>query len=148
MNNSDLCETSTPPETGVFAQRALVREINGDLVTLELDGDETCFGCMNRNCRKKMCLIQAENRGGLSLSLGQSVTAVFPRRLVLVQALAAILPPVLGFLAGYLIPAALSAGDGQRIGGGLAGLLAAAAFSVVRRVFRRRPRKEGRLLLR
>jgi sigma-E factor negative regulatory protein RseC len=147
MDDCGFCETGASftggdaSGTGVFTKRALVREIKDDLVTLELGGDEVCYGCTKRDCRKKTGLVQAENRSGLPLSPGQIVTAVFPLRSALLQSLEAILPPVLGFFAGYLIPAAGGAGDGWRIGGGLAGFFAAALFPLVRGIFRRRPHK-------
>jgi hypothetical protein len=140
MDNCGFCETGGSLGTGVFTKRALVQEIKGDLVTLELRGDGICFGCMNRDCRKKTNLVEAENRSELSLSPGQSVTAAFPLRRALVQGLWAILPPVLAFPAGYLVPAAGGAGEGWRIGGGLAAFFAAALFPLIRGIFRRRPR--------
>jgi sigma-E factor negative regulatory protein RseC len=140
MDDCGFPETGASSGTGVFTKKALVREIRGRLVTLELDGGEACCGCMNRDCRKKTGLVQAENRSGLPLSPGQAVTAAFPLRSALVQGLGAILPPVLGFFAGCLIPAAGGAGEGWRIGGGLAGFFAAALFPLVRGIFRRRPR--------
>ena len=146
MDDGDFRETSASFTngaaygTGVFTKRALVREIKDDLVTLELGGDEACYGCMKRDCRKKTSLVQAENRNGLPLSPGQTVTAVFPLRSVLIQSSEAIFPPVLGFFAGYLIPAAGGAGEGWRIGGGLAGFFTAALFPRIRGMFRRRPR--------
>ncbi|MDR1637058.1 MAG: SoxR reducing system RseC family protein [Treponema sp.] len=142
MDDCGLPETGASG-TGVFTKKALVREIKGRLVTLELGGGEACFGCMNRGCRKKPGLVRAENRCGLSLSPGQSVTAAFPLRGVLVQGLGAILPPLAGFPAGYAIAAAAGAGDGLRIGGGFAGLLAAALFPLIRGIFRGRRSRSG-----
>jgi sigma-E factor negative regulatory protein RseC len=146
MDDCGFCETGASftngaaSGTGVFTKRALVREIKDDLVTLELAGDEACCGCTKRDCRKRTSLVQAENRGRLPLSPGQIVTAAFPLHSALIQSLGAILPPVLGFFAGYLIPAAGGAGEGWRIGGGLAGFFAAALFPLIRGIFRRRPR--------
>jgi sigma-E factor negative regulatory protein RseC len=124
-----------------------ITEIRGTALTLARESDIDCFGCLDRECKARSFSFTAENTGGLSLRPGQLVeteTAASPLK----QGLAALLPPALGFVAGYgaaglAFPAA---GEPLRAAAGVLLLFAAAgALFLIRR---RRPPKIFRRVVR
>ena len=110
-------------ETGV------VQEIRGNVVIIAPDMSAACFGCMNHECRKGG-RITAENTGALPLEKGQTVEVKSSNASLLGQALAAFLPPLLGFIAGYTLIRRLFPGapEGAAPGAGVLFLFAAAFF--------------------
>jgi sigma-E factor negative regulatory protein RseC len=102
-----------------MTETGLVREISGDLVVLSLDRPRACGGCGHRGprdrargcseaaskqgCPSNQALLTALNRKSLPLVPGQRVGVEFPAGSALVQALTALLPPLLGFAAGYVL---------------------------------------------
>jgi len=88
-------------------------EINGKTVLIKPDSLAACFGCMKEECRA--CgSISAENPLSLSLKAGQTVEVSAPAASVFCQALAALVPPALGFAAGFFLTRLFlpSAGEG------------------------------------
>jgi sigma-E factor negative regulatory protein RseC len=104
-----------------------VLAVAGNAVTVEQDASAACFGCMNRECRRKQGLITAENKTGLPLSAGQVVETEFPPKAALVQGLSLLLPPFLACAAAYLASGLPSPapGDPVRAAIGAAALFAA-----------------------
>jgi len=78
-----------------------VREINGKTVIIKPDLGDTCFGCIKEECRS--CGIIAENPLSLSLKTGQTVEVNAPGTSIFRQAMAALIPPALGFAAGFFL---------------------------------------------
>jgi sigma-E factor negative regulatory protein RseC len=124
-----------------------ITEIRGTALTIARESDVDCFGCPDRECKARSFSYTAENTGGLSLSPGQLVeteTAASPLK----QGLGALLPPALGFIAGYggaglAFPAA---GEPPRAAAGALLLFAVAgALYLIRR---RRPPKILRRVVR
>ena len=105
-----------------------IREIKGKLIIVVPEKGPACFGCMNMECKTGGGFITAENPGGLSLQEGQTVEVRAPGISLLGQALAAILPPVIGFSASFFLARRLfpEAGDGVFAGTGIFFLFAAA----------------------
>jgi sigma-E factor negative regulatory protein RseC len=92
-----------------------IRDITGDTVTLIEEQSGACFGCMNRECSRPLRILRAGNPHRLPLSPGQTVEAEISRPSLIREALAILLPPILGFMAGYfltglLFPAGEAAG--------------------------------------
>jgi len=83
-----------------------VREINGKTVSIKLDTGKPdlggiCFGCIKEECGP--CGIIAENPLSLSLKTGQTVEVSAPGTSIFRQAMAALIPPALGFTAGFFL---------------------------------------------
>jgi sigma-E factor negative regulatory protein RseC len=77
-----------------------IKEIRGTTLTIDRENDAACFGCLDKECKARAFSYNAENTAGLSLRPGQLVeteTAASPVK----QGLGALLPPALGFIAGY-----------------------------------------------
>jgi sigma-E factor negative regulatory protein RseC len=120
-----------------MTDRGRVREITETTLTL-IRGvpSDACFGCMNQECKSGGITYPAANPRRLSLRVGQLVETECPAPLK--QALAALLPPALGFIAGYVFTALSfpAAGDPARAAAGvlLMFLAGAARFLIVKRL--------------
>jgi positive regulator of sigma E activity len=99
-----------------------------------------CFGCL-KDCGKRGVVV-VENQDALPLKPGQMVETGHSPRSLLFQGLAALLPLVLGFTAGFFLTHRLfpSAGEGARAAGGVFLLFAGGAAALLIR--RRYPAKE------
>jgi sigma-E factor negative regulatory protein RseC len=112
-----------------------VKEIRGVTVTIARESDAACFGCMDKECKARSFSYSAENTSGLSLRPGQLVETKTAGS-TLRQSLAALLPPPLGFVAGYLATGLAFPGSGEpprAAGGVLVFFAAAAVFYFIRR---------------
>jgi positive regulator of sigma E activity len=79
-----------------------IREINGKTVVIKPDLGGICFGCMKEECRA--CGdITAENPLSLPLKAGLTVEVSAPGASIFRQALAALVPPAIGFTAGFFL---------------------------------------------
>ena len=78
-----------------------IREIRGNLAIVVPNKSAACFGCLNQECRSGGGQISAENSLNLPLSAGQVVEVSAPGAAVASQALAVVLPPIIGFAAGF-----------------------------------------------
>jgi sigma-E factor negative regulatory protein RseC len=90
---------------------------------------------MNLECKTRQGRTAA-NPLGLPLNPGQTEETEIPPRVLAVQAVSALLPPVLGFIAGFFITALVFPGSGdpaRSAGGALLMLLFALAFYRYRR---------------
>jgi positive regulator of sigma E activity len=132
-----------------------IQEISGDWVTISLEQTGACLGCTayegsagsaikerrgvgcglsgtgsKQACRPNQGLLTALNRKKLSLSPGQRVTVEFSPASVLIQILTALLPPFLGFIAGYALGGLCSPSGDQalRAAAGTAGLFISAGI--------------------
>ena len=84
-----------------------VLEINGKTVSIKLDSErpdlpDACFGCMKEECKTCVSII-AENPLSLSLKAGQTVEVSAQGTAIFRQALEALVPPALGFVAGFFL---------------------------------------------
>jgi hypothetical protein len=110
-------------------ENARVQAVSGETVTVKMDLSGGCFGCAGRECRKNERLLRVKNGKNIPLSIGQKVKIAMPGS-VPGQALAVLVPPALGFAAGFFITPLLfpGAGDGARAAAGAALIFAAAAL--------------------
>ena len=110
-----------------MTETGTIREISGKTVVIKPDSVAACFGCMKEECRA--CGgITAENPLSLSLKAGQTVEVSAPAASVFRQALAALVPPALGFAGGFFLTRLFlpSAGEGAAAGMGVIFLFAVA----------------------
>ena len=118
-----------------MTEKGMVRELKGSHVIVAPDTSALCFGCMSQECKHHSggVLITAENPQSLPLKPGQIVEVEAPGASILKQAMKALLPPALGFAAGYLLARHLfpAAGEGAAAGLGVV-FLFAVAFIVYR----------------
>jgi sigma-E factor negative regulatory protein RseC len=124
-----------------------IKEIRGTTLTIARENDAACFGCLDKECKARSFSYNAENTTGLPLRPGQLVeteTAASPLK----QGLTALLPPTLGFVAGYAMAGSAfpAAGEPARAAAGVLLLFAAAAALYL--VRRRRPPKIVRRVVR
>ncbi|MDR3167928.1 MAG: SoxR reducing system RseC family protein [Treponema sp.] len=90
---------------------------------IEAGENTPCFGCMNRECRIGMGL-WAKKPGetpGRSPETGPSSGVLAPKRVLAIQALLVLLPPILGFFSGFVFLGALTGREGLSILGGFMG---------------------------
>jgi positive regulator of sigma E activity len=80
-----------------------VREINGKTVIIQPELGNICFGCVKEECRLNAGSIIAENPLSLSLKAGQTVEVSASGTSIFRQAMAALIPPALGFTAGFFL---------------------------------------------
>jgi sigma-E factor negative regulatory protein RseC len=113
-----------------------VKEIQGSSLLIDRESDINCFGCLDKECKARAYSYSAENAAGLDLRPGllvETETAASPIR----QGLGALLPPLLGFVAGYVVTglAIPAAGEPLRAAAGALLLFAVAGALYL---FRRR----------
>jgi sigma-E factor negative regulatory protein RseC len=113
-----------------------IRKIRGATVYIARESDAACMACADQACKAKSFSYDAENTPGLPLKPGQLVETKTVNS-TLRQSLAALLPPPLGFVAGYAATALAfpGSGDPPRAAGGV---LLFFAFAAVFYLFRRR----------
>ena len=111
-----------------MTEKGRIREIKENNVTVVLETGAACFGCMNQECKSGGGTITAENPDDLPLSPGQTVEVRAPGISILGQALAALMPPIIGFFASFFIARFLypNARDGVYGGIGIIFLFATA----------------------
>jgi positive regulator of sigma E activity len=89
-----------------------VREINGKTVIIKPNLNDICFGCIKEECGAcggsntvgiYASSIIAENPLSLSLKTGQTVEVSAPGSSIFRQAMVALIPPALGFTAGFFL---------------------------------------------
>jgi positive regulator of sigma E activity len=115
-----------------------ISEVRGLMVTVSCGEIASCFGCMNQECKSNKRMITAENLHHFDLSPGQFVEIETSTAGAFLQFLQAVIPPVLGFIAVYLIVQFVfpASGDGVRIAAGVVGLfLAGLGFYLYRKRF-------------
>jgi sigma-E factor negative regulatory protein RseC len=92
-----------------------VLAVTRDAVTIQHDASAACFGCMNQECRQKQGLINAENRTGIPLSVGQRVETEFPFKVALAQGFSLLALPLLACAAAYLVSGLPSPPPGEPV---------------------------------
>jgi sigma-E factor negative regulatory protein RseC len=107
-----------------------------------------CFGCMNKECGGTPRLFRAENPRGLPLSPGQAAEAELIPPSLIMEALTILLPPILAFMAGYVLTGILvpAGGEASRAAAGVLSLLGTAFL--LYRIRRRFPPRTGFRILR
>jgi sigma-E factor negative regulatory protein RseC len=121
-----------------MTEKGRIREIQEKTVTVTPDIGAACFGCMNKECRSRGGII-AENSFALPLLKGQMVEVTAPRMPVLMQALTALLPPVLGFITGYICAALCFPLAGEAVHAGAGVIFLFAAAFIVYAIRKRKP---------
>ena len=111
-----------------MTEKGKIREIKENIVIVAPEISAACFGCMNQECKAGGGIITAENPRGLPLKQGQMVEVRAPGISILGQALAALLPPAIGFVASYFLARLIipNAGDGAHAAIGAVSLFATA----------------------
>ena len=124
----------------ILTEKGIVREIDGSRITIAPDRSAACFGCMNHECKTGNGLLTAENKFGLPIENGQIVEVETEAAALLPQAITALLPPVLGFLTGFILTRLLLPGAGEAVAAfiGLALL-----FGAARAVYKAKGKKPG-----
>ena len=113
-----------------MTEKGSILEINGKTVIVAPDLSDSCFGCMNQECKARG-FISAENPLALPLAAGQVVEMEAPGVSLIKQALTAFLPPVLSFTTAYILTRFLFPNAGEGAAGGIGVIfLFAAAFIV------------------
>jgi len=130
-----------------------IREINGKTIIIKPELSGICFGCIKEECGACGGInavginavgitagsIIAENPLSLSLKTGQTVEVSAPGASIFRQAMAALIPPALGFTAGFFLTRFFlpNASEGAYAAAGVV-LLFVAAF-IVYAVRKRKP---------
>ena len=86
------------------AEKGKIREIRENLIIIAPDRSASCFGCMEMECKSKGGVLNAENPKALPLKIGQTVEIKIQGASflsILKQSIGALLPPALGFIAGF-----------------------------------------------
>ena len=115
-----------------------ITAINGNQITVLIKclDNESCFGCLKTECKKRDKSIIVENRIDLPLQNGQLVEIETKNSSVIIQTLFALGIPLLGFIAGFLLTALFfpASGEGARAASGaLLMFLAAIGFYLIRK---------------
>ena len=111
-----------------MTEKGVIREIKEGAVIVIPEMGAACFGCMNQECKSGGGSITADNPDALPLTPGLTVEVRAPGASIFGQAMAAILPPVLGFFASFFLARLLfpQAKDGVYGGIGIIFLFATA----------------------
>jgi sigma-E factor negative regulatory protein RseC len=112
-----------------------ISAIEGGVIIIQQDSfqavksGEACSGCLNQECKEKEGLISASNPLNLPLRVGQQVETEMSSKMIIGQGFLALLPPLAGFIAGFLLEGLMfpSFGEPGRAFGGLI-LMFAGAF--------------------
>ncbi|AEF81576.1 positive regulator of sigma(E), RseC/MucC superfamily [Leadbettera azotonutricia ZAS-9] len=112
-----------------------ISAIAGSTITVQQDAfssfknSEACFGCMNQECKEKQGYISVSNPLKLPLEIGSQVETEISPKMILGQAFFALIPPLAGFIAGFLLAGLIfpSIGDPGKAFGGVI-LMFAGAF--------------------
>ena len=80
-----------------------ILEISGKKITIKGGEIGGCFGCMSQECKVNGKILSAENRQDLPLQIGQTVEIDNPTATTVGQGIAVLAPPLLAFVAGYVI---------------------------------------------
>ena len=86
-----------------MTEKGKIREIRDNIVIVAPDRSDSCFGCMKLECKANGGILRAENPKGLALEPGQTVELKTPDTSFLGQSIAALLPPVIGFIIGFFL---------------------------------------------
>jgi sigma-E factor negative regulatory protein RseC len=115
-----------------------VRSVSGKMVVIDPERPAGCFGCLSQECAEGFAPVTVENSAGLDLVPGQLVETGSGPRVLLRQGAAALIPPLLGFIAGFFLAGIIfpQSADALRAACGVLLLFAAAlGFYFFRRRF-------------
>jgi len=106
-------------------ERGMVTEIQGRLLTVQLEMNEGCGACANDGCKKTRRAIKAYNRDGLPLAEGDYIEVQVEGKAQLVGAFWVLGMPLVLFIGGYLLGRSLFPGESEGPAAlcGLAGLV-------------------------
>ena len=130
-----------------MTERGRVREIKGDLITVIPDISASCFGCMKMECKSRGSLLKAENPKSLPLEPGQTVELRTPDasiagQSILWQSITALLPPALGFTAGFSLTRLFFPETGEGAAAFIGVILLFLAAFIVYKIRKKIPAKE------
>jgi sigma-E factor negative regulatory protein RseC len=99
----------------------MVHAIAENTVTVSQGETLGCFGCMHQECKSRQQLVTAKNPLRLPLSIGQMVEIETPKAMILIQGFQVLLPPMLGFIGGFMFTGFLFplSSDPPRAAGGV-----------------------------
>jgi len=132
-----------------MTETGIICEVKENQILVKPEKSSACFGCLNTECKKEGFLITAENPHNLALKAGLKVELEIPAKYKLLnQAFIAFLPPILGFLTGYLTVRTFFPffGEGTALFMGLILLFAAAC--AVYRIRKIKPAESGYKVMR
>ena len=130
-----------------MTEKGKVREVRDNIVIVVTDSSSACFGCMSQECRSTSEFISAENPLALPLEPGQMVEIKPPDTPFLGQTLTALLPPILSFIAGFILIRVLSPGAGEGAAAGMGLILLFAASFIVYRIRRKKPAQNATFMV-
>jgi positive regulator of sigma E activity len=112
-----------------------ISAIEGNIITVQQDSfstlkkSEACSSCLNHECKEKQGFATVSNPLNLPLERGMQVETEMPPKTILGQGALAFLPPLAGFIAGFLLVGWIfpSFGDPGKAFGGVI-LMFAGAF--------------------
>jgi positive regulator of sigma E activity len=114
-----------------------VRGKEADIQLSDCPENGVCFGCMAQECKRRPHLITALNSPGFPLGVGQLVEIEAADSPLGVQLVQALLPPPLGFIAGFFLTRLFFPSSGEAAGafaGMVCMILACALLYLYRRV--------------
>ncbi|MHB9291024.1 hypothetical protein Holit_00094 [Hollandina sp. SP2] len=101
-----------------------VHALSETTITISLGTSSSCFGCMQQECKTRTRFLKAKNPFRFPLAIGQMVKIETPKAVLVGQGVTALLPPILGFMGGFMLTGFLvpASGDPARAAGGVLGL--------------------------
>jgi sigma-E factor negative regulatory protein RseC len=96
-----------------LVETGIVREVKGKFVTIAPAKSVACFDCLSTECKTSGVFLRAENPLGLPVEPGQPVEVETNAASLLPQALTALLPPIAGFAAGFILARLVFPGAGE-----------------------------------
>lgn len=116
-----------------MTERGTVAEIQGKLLTVQLELNEGCGACANDGCKKTRRAIKAYNRDGIALGEGDCVDVDIEGKAQLLGAFWVLGLPLLLFGGGYVLGRLLFPGEAEGPAAlcGLGGLLLGMLVGVI-----------------
>ena len=105
-------------------ERAIVNEVQGDIVLLGCEPKGSCESCGSGFCSPRERIFKARNRHGLPLDSGDIVDVYLAPGKTVAAGFVVLMVPLLGFIFGFLAAGRLFAGASEAVKAltGLAGL--------------------------
>jgi positive regulator of sigma E activity len=114
-------------------ERGMVTEIQGKLLTVQLEVNEGCGACANDGCKKTRRAIKAYNRDEIPLAEGDYVEVQIEGKAQLFGAFWVLGLPLIMFAGGYVLGRLVFRGESEAPAalGGLGGLLLGMLIGVI-----------------
>jgi len=131
-----------------MSETGKIREIRGSLAVVDVDKGPACISCTNVECKTKGRAITAENVLALPLKKGQKVQIGVSGAGLFRQSFSALLPPILGFMGGYLFTRIVFPAAGEKTAAFVGALLLFAVSVVFYRIKKRTSAAGGYVVIR